>query len=137
VNLEGASQADLAALLAGGHPFDPAALAGRVYHGTSLGLPAWIERLTWKRFAKCFARDSRRGWNQRVVRGRLRRYGWFDVTTRDGTVVLDYGVLRDPLVSLRAGSADLLLGRSLLALGVATVSTPSYFVLERGEVIPS
>jgi hypothetical protein len=31
--------------------------AGWTFHGTSLGLPSWLERLTWKTFAKAFVRD--------------------------------------------------------------------------------
>ncbi len=39
--------------------------------------------------------------------------------------------LRDPLVALEAGSAELLLGWSYLDLGVGHLGTPSYFVLQR------
>jgi hypothetical protein len=56
-------------------------------------------------------------------------------------VVLDYGLahpalhpmarLRDPVVALREGSSDLLLGASYLSLGGRLVATPSYFTLER------
>ena len=147
----------LAAAMAAGHPFDPAALAGWVYRGISLGLPAWIERLTWKKFAKAFDRDAAtggvHGWNVRVEqdgldrawrakrrRGRPVTFGPFVVDARGGRVVLDYGVargplgaLRDPLVALHAGSTEVLLGRSLLDLRVATIPTPSYFLLERGD----
>jgi hypothetical protein len=45
---------ELARLLAAGHPVDPAALAGADYRGTALGLPAFVERLTWKVFRKVF-----------------------------------------------------------------------------------
>lgn len=56
-------------------------------------------------------------------------------------LVIDYGrapanrhgpfrALRDPIVALRQDDVSLLLGRSLLDLGVATVGTPSYFSLE-------
>jgi hypothetical protein len=61
---------DLAATLRGGHPIDPHALDDSQYRGISLGLPAWIERLSWKTFQKTFHRDPRtgelRGWNVRV-----------------------------------------------------------------------
>lgn len=158
-DLLAASRADLAALLAHGHPIDPARLDDTLYRGISLGLPAWIERLTWKQFAKAFHRDPQtgglRGWNVRIAqdgldrpwRPRLRAgqpwtFGHFAVVADGDRLVLDYGAggnrrrellgaLRDPLVALRAGSVDLLLGRSDLAVGAARVATPSYFVLER------
>jgi hypothetical protein len=61
---------DLAAALRHGHPIDPHALDDSQYRGISLGLPAWIERLSWKTFQKTFHRDPRtgqlRGWNVRV-----------------------------------------------------------------------
>jgi hypothetical protein len=148
------SSRELAAAFAAGHRFDPQAIAGWIYRGTSLGLPAWIERLTWTKFAKAFHRDGDRlrGWNLRIEddgldrpwRPRLRRgraitFGHFDIVDRDGAVVLDYAtgrgvlrVLRDPLVALD-DRADTLLGRSLVQLGRATIPTPSYFLLERGE----
>lgn len=60
----------LAAVLAAGHPIDPAALAGAAYRGVSLGLPALVERLSWKTFQKTFLRDPESGelwgWNVRV-----------------------------------------------------------------------
>jgi hypothetical protein len=150
---------DLERAMVGGHPFDPAELDGAVYRGISLGLPAWIERLTWKKFAKGFRRDGGgrlRGWNQRIVqdgldqpwRPKLRRgrpviFGHFEVVTDDrGGVVLDYRgaelalrAVRDPLVALHAGSIDVLLGRSLLDVGVTTLGTPSYFVLQRDAAL--
>ena len=67
-----ASVRDLGRALDAGRAFAPATLAGWTYHGTSLGLPAWIERLTWKTFAKAFVRepDGRvRGWNVRCEQG--------------------------------------------------------------------
>jgi hypothetical protein len=57
--------------LEAGHPIDPSALDDTEYRGTSLGLPAWMERLTWKKFRKTFHRDPStgvlRGWNVRLV----------------------------------------------------------------------
>ncbi|HSN28440.1 MAG TPA: hypothetical protein VLT45_19275 [Kofleriaceae bacterium] len=151
-----ASRAELRALLEGGHPVDPAELADTVYRGISLGLPAWVERLSWKKFAKAFHRDPRtgalRGWNIRIEqdgldqpwrartrRGRTWTFGHFAVVREAEHLVLDYGAgralamraVRDPLVALEAGSARLLLGRSDVALGPARLATPSYFVLER------
>ena len=58
-------------------------------------------------------------------------------------VVIDYGLgergacnpqrrVRDPLVALRPGDVDLLLGVSWIDLGVAQVPTPTFFALRRG-----
>jgi hypothetical protein len=158
-----ASRSELRALLEGGHPVDPAELADTVYRGISLGLPAWVERLSWKKFAKAFHRDPRtgalRGWNirieqdgldqpwrTRIRRGRPWTFGHFAVVHDRDRVVLDYGAgralamraVRDPLVALEAGSARVLLGRSDVALGPARLATPSYFVLEReGPLAPA
>lgn len=149
-----ASSAQLASWLAHGHPVAPEQLAGSEYHGTSLNLPRWLEQLTWKWFIKAFVRDGDRvrGWNVRVDQRapwspRLRRgepitFGHF-AAVRDGDrTMLDYGVgnraldpiamLRDPLVALDPGSADRLLGVSLVQLGSARLPTPAYFLLERG-----
>lgn len=62
---------------------------------------------------------------------------------RDGEhTLLDYGAanhaldpirtLRDPLVALAPGSADRLLGVSLVEVAGSRVPTPAYFLLERG-----
>lgn len=151
-----ASRRELRALLESGHPVDPADLADTVYRGISLGLPAWVERLSWKKFAKAFHRDPRtgalRGWNIRIEQdgldapwrvrtrgGRTWTFGHFAVVREHERLVLDYGAggalamraVRDPLVALEAGSARVLLGRSDVALGPARLPTPSYFVLER------
>lgn len=60
----------LAALLAAGHPIDPHSLDDREYRGISLGLPHFVEALTWKTFKKVFHRDPTtqrlRGWNVRM-----------------------------------------------------------------------
>ncbi len=158
-----ASRGELRALLEGGHPVDPAELADTVYRGISLGLPAWVERLSWKKFAKAFHRDPRtgalRGWNIRIEqdglelpwrartrRGRTWTFGHFAVVREREHLVLDYGAgralamraVRDPLVALEVGSARVLLGRSDVALGPARLPTPSYFVLEReGALAPA
>ncbi|MCA9592593.1 MAG: hypothetical protein KC776_04755 [Myxococcales bacterium] len=66
---------DLLAMLCTGHPIDPHALDDKEYRGTSLGLPAWVERLTWKKFKKVFHRDratgALRGWNVRLEQNEL------------------------------------------------------------------
>ncbi|MBL0218581.1 MAG: hypothetical protein IPQ07_32475 [Myxococcales bacterium] len=154
-----ASGSELRAMLAAGHPIDPSQLDDTTYRGISLGLPAWIERLSWKKFTKAFHRDPRtgclRGWNLRIEqdgldrpwRPRSRRgvpwtFGHFAVVREPGRLMLDYGAggnrkgdplntLRDPLVALHAGSVERLLGWSYLAIGPAKIPTPSYFLLER------
>ena len=150
------SNAELAEVMASAPAFDPTILAGSVYRGISLGLPRWIERLTWKKFAKAFARegDGVRGWNIRVEQDDLDRpwrprrragapvtFGPFAVTTTSAGVVLDYNVpggvmraLRDPLIALD-DDADLLLGRSLIAIGNRRLPTPSFFTLERDRAL--
>jgi len=158
-----ASHAELRALLASGHPIEAARLDDTAYRGISLGLPAWVERLSWKKFTKAFHRDPRdgrlRGWNVRIEQDGLDRpwrarqrggrpwtFGHFAVVTEPDRLLLDYGaggngrldplgLLRDPLVALQAGSVELLLGWSYLAIGPAKIPTPSYFLLERAGPI--
>ncbi len=58
-----------------GHAIAPNALADKEYKGTSLGLPGFIERLTWKKFKKTFHQDPKRGvlrgWNVRLEQNEL------------------------------------------------------------------
>jgi hypothetical protein len=158
-------------LMATGHPIEPEALADYEYRGTSLGLPAAVERLTWKTFQKVFCRvpgtGVLRGWNVRVEQRGLRMpsqprlrhgqphtFGHFAVVPLDRVMplrcgpglLLDYGQggnglfdplrwVRDPLVALTQGSADLLLGWTYLQLGPLRLPTPSYFVLERERAL--
>lgn len=83
--------------------------------------------------------------------GRPRSFGHFSVSTcpagrvaglGEDHVLLDYGVpenprldptraIRDPLVSLRAGTGEVLLGRTYAAVFGSWVGTPSYFALVR------
>ena len=60
----------LRALLAQGHPVDPATLDNSQYRGVSLGIPQWVEKLAWTTFMKTFHRDPKtgalRGWNVRL-----------------------------------------------------------------------
>lgn len=131
----------LAAAFAAGRRFDPRAITGWIYRGTSLGLPAWLERLTWTRFAKAFVPE--RGWNvrceqagewrPRTRRGRPITFGAFAIVDGASGVELQYThmPLRDPLVALD-DRADTLLGRSLVRVGPLELPTPSYFLLERG-----
>ena len=158
-------RAELAALLRAGHPIDPASLGDVRYRGTSLGLPAFVERLTWKTFRKVFhwdhARGELRGWNVRVEQrgiddetvplrrnGRAVSFGHYRVvepaarripTGCDRGLLIDYGIyergpmsrIRDPIVAVNAGSADLLLGWSYVDVGFGTLGTPSFFTLQR------
>jgi hypothetical protein len=66
---------ELAELLRAGHPIDERALDDTEYKGTSLGLPRFIESLTWKKFKKVFHRDPAtgflRGWNVRLEQNGL------------------------------------------------------------------
>jgi hypothetical protein len=68
--LRGATQKELAARLADGHAVSAEAIAGYVYRGTSLGLPRWMEALSWVSFQKVFHRDPDSGrvmgWNVRL-----------------------------------------------------------------------
>lgn len=141
---------ELARLLREGHAIDAAALDDRQYKGTSLGLPAWIEALTWKTFVKTFHRDPEtgalRGWNVRLEQdgvdaptrprttrtGDPKTFGHYTVIDGPGPgLLIKYkgSPLRDPLVALNPGDPSLLLGFSYLALGVR-VNTPSYFTLQ-------
>lgn len=154
------SRADLRAAMASARTaLRPGELAGALWRGTSLGMPAWFERATWLTFAKAFVVDEHdprrvRGWNLRVhqdgvgapVRVRERAgspwsFGHFVVRATATGVELDFGsggergplrTLRDELVAL---GPDLVLGRTDLALGPVRLSTPSYFVLERAAPI--
>lgn len=76
-------------LLLTGHAIDPTALADREYRGVSLGLPHFIEQLTWKKFKKTFVRDAAtgalRGWNVRCEQNGLDA-PWIDQRRRDGSV---------------------------------------------------
>lgn len=140
----------LADQMRAGRPVDREAILGWQYRGTSLGLPAWVERLTWKTFIKVFHRDARgdaRGWNVRchqpdgrpkIARGVPVTFGHFAVVAcpdrydvAPGAALLAYhNLLRDPLVALD-DRCDTLLGCTLLEVAGRLVPTPSYFRLER------
>ena len=111
------SRSELRQLLADGHPVDVNGLTGHVYEGVSLGLPRWIEKLSWKKFQKAFHTDEDsevvRGWNIRTIDDSLeqpwvdqrsgdtpRTFGHFNVVSSDQPdtpeecrqgVLLDYG----------------------------------------------
>lgn len=103
-----------------------------------------------------------RGWNVRMVQNelagpwqpKLRRgdpvtFGHYHVTeasqqdepydcgltidySRSGTSRTAMSRMRDPIVAVNAGSAELLLGWTYVDLGFRRVGTPSFFSLERG-----
>jgi hypothetical protein len=139
------------ALLRDGHPIDAAALAGWAYRGTSLGMPALVDRLTWKTFQKCFHQDDDdrvRGWNVRLVQGgdrsarsepmRDRRgprtFGHFGVVPARGRgvphgfdrgLLLDYSIgggALDPASRLRDPLVALREGDTALLLGWSYVA---------------
>ena len=154
--------------LATGQDIEPSILDDSEYRGISLGLPGLIDRLLWKTFMKVFHRDPEsnllRGWNVRLAQtgpdgaveplhdrnGKRRSFGHYLVSSSHTGIMLDYSfgnaawdpvrLLRDPVVALEPGKADLLFGCSMLELGVGRPRTPSYFLLERigplREVVP-
>ncbi len=150
------SRRDLEGVMESGYDIDPDAIADVEFRGVSLGLPAMVERLTWKTFKKVFCRDEDgglRGWNirieqtgalppfePRIKRGAPETFGHYAVDVTSRGLTLDYGrfakaldplrFLRDPVVAVRAGDATLLLGTTLLALPFGRVATPSFFTLE-------
>ncbi len=68
------SRRELTEVMRGGSAIDPDALVGWAYRGVSLGLPTFVERLSWKTFVKTFVRRSDGsvgGYNVRVVQGPL------------------------------------------------------------------
>ncbi len=141
---------ELARLLRVLPSFDARLLGGATYRGISLGLPALVERMLWRKFAKHFDRSGA-GFNLRIMQndltqpwvpqrqhnGRVRSFGPFRVTAHARGIELDYSIanpfmrrLRDPLVAIDT-RADLLVGCSQVALGRRRLATPSYFVLQR------
>ena len=148
-----ADRAALAAALACGKRVEPNSLAGCDYRGVSLGLPHWFERLTWKRFAKCFRRRGNHvvgfnvrmdqgaltsPWTARTKHGRPVIFAPFVVESGPAGCLLNYRAdnawplrqLRDPVVCVE-GDAELLLGRTLIQAAGLRVPTPSFFVLWR------
>jgi len=141
------------------HPIALDALEDREYHGVSLGQPRMVTWLTWLKFKKVFHRDPStgqlRGWNVRCEQtplqepwedrfrgGQRMTWGHYGVYENDQGVWIDYGLadrgldpqrfVKDPLRAVNAGSADLLIGRSIFDLGGLHVGTPTYFALIRG-----
>jgi hypothetical protein len=118
-HLLGLSNRQLLDLLCTGHPIDPSALDDTEYRGISLGLPRFIEKLTWKTFQKTFHRDpatgALRGWNvrleqrgldaesvpQKLKSGAPKTFGHYQVVPLEGRrlprparagLLIDYGV---------------------------------------------
>ena len=146
-------------LLRSGHEVDLAWLDDAEYRGISLGLPRWMEALSWKTFTKAFLHG--RGWNVRCEqdgldatprakqkRGQPFTFGHYTVSRRTVTLpggekwegaLIDYDVkengwslsrrVKDPLVALDAGDPRRLLGWSYVDV-LGGISTPSYFLLE-------
>ena len=156
-DLRSMSRPELTAVVRAGHAVDADAIADTEYRGISLGLPAFIEELTWKTFKKVFCRNeldrSVRGWNVRIEQTGLeppfrpkRRngapvtFGHFAVEVRSNGLLLDYGagaprfdplgLVRDPVVAVNPGDPSLLVGTTYLALPFGDVPTPSFFSLE-------
>jgi len=129
-----------------GHPIDPSQLDDSEYRGISLGLPRFVERLTWKKFKKVFHRDPSsgvlRGWNVRIEQdgldrpwvpmmrdGEPRTFGHFCVVPSNGhapagceaALLLDYGSAGngrlDPVRPLRDPVVAVHAGRCDLLLG--------------------
>jgi hypothetical protein len=135
---------ELRALLASGHPIPEGALDDREYRGTSLGLPHFVEALTWKTFKKVFHREPSTGrlvgWNMRMKqdglvgyepmrrRGTPVTFGHYEVVDPEGVpegcdrgVLIDYGRGRngrfDPIRRLRDPLVSLHQGSGDLLLG--------------------
>lgn len=166
-DLRGRSTQELHELLVAGEPVDTDALTERVFHGTSLGLPRLVERLTWTTFIKAFHLDPElgelRGWNVRTVqpgwtpqvrRGVERSFGHFLVRPASESpagslapqgLVLDYGAFYapwQPLGRMRDPLVTLPDSDGLL-LGTTLVAlgtrfaTPAYFCLAPGPALQS
>lgn len=120
-------------LLRAGYAIDPARLDDHEYRGISLGLPAFVERMTWKTFQKTFHRDPEtgnlRGWNVRVEQrgldaestpqkgkdGERVTFGHYRVVPIDPDrtprgvktgLLLDYGQGQNPLFDLTSAARD-------------------------------
>jgi hypothetical protein len=130
---------ELAQLLEGGHPVDPAALDDSQYRGLSLAQPRLVTALTWLTFRKTFHRDPQtrrlRGWNVRLEQrgldapsvpqrrnGGPKCFGHYEVVSAEGrrTPIAHRGLLID----YGAGGEGGLLGKTvdpLVALEAGSV----------------
>ncbi len=140
-----------------GHPIDERALDDIEYQGITVGVPRFVEKLTWKTFTKTFHRDPKtgelRGWNVRMEQTgidgpavpKMRKgvpftWGHYRVYPEGRGLMIDYGVpgnpffvsrMRDPLVAVEKDDPSVLLGVSYFDLGLFRLLTPTYFVLVR------
>jgi hypothetical protein len=140
-----------------GHPIDERALDDVEYQGITVGVPRFVEKLTWKTFTKTFHRDPKtgelRGWNVRMEQtgvdgpavpkmkgGVPFTWGHYRVYPEGRGLMIDYGVpgnpffvsrMRDPLVAIEKDDPSVLLGVSYFDLGLFRLLTPTYFVLVR------
>lgn len=106
-SLRTASRKVLREHILGGHPVDPKAIEGFAYRGTSLGLPGFVERLTWKTFQKTFYRDEPTGrlvgWNVRLHQDGLDAPSRPLVEDGNPVCVWPYEVIEPALVPTPAG----------------------------------
>lgn len=69
-DLAGLSGKQLHAIIDAAHPFDEDAVAGNMFLGSDLSMPALGQRILWQTFRKSFVRDEQRGdvrgWNVRM-----------------------------------------------------------------------
>jgi len=91
------SPGDLLTLFKGGYPIDPSQLAGYEFHGTSLGVPHWVERFAWSQFKKVFHFDEQRGmlrgWNLAVVQ---QDEAWTTIQNKQGPKAYGHYLVRAP-----------------------------------------
>lgn len=138
---------ELLKTLCDGFPIDPQKLDDTQYRGISLGLPAFVEALTWKVFRKTFHRDPKtsalRGWNVRLEQlgldgpsvpmrkgTRPITFGHYEVVSARGRrmphrcdhgLLIDYGRGQNPLFDASRFARDPLValeqGKTNLLLG--------------------
>ena len=105
--LRSASRSVLRQHILEGHPVDPKALEGFAYRGTSLGLPRFVERLTWKTFQKTFHREEATGrlvgWNVRLHQDGLDAPSRPIIKDGDPLCVWNYEVIEPDGVPLPRG----------------------------------
>lgn len=139
-------------------------LAGFMWHGTALAMPAPLFRLLGK-FGKAFVADAASGlvsgwnvrmqqtaddrWDPKLLRGREIIYGRYQLVgpradaPYPGALLIDYGLGKnkawDPLRTVRDFVVELepglWLGHMYLQVAGRLVATPSWFALARGEAL--
>lgn len=79
---------ELTQMLIDGYPVPPEALDDTEYKGVSLGLPGFVEKLTWVKFKKTFHRHPStgelRGWNMRIHQSPLEDPKWEPIQLANG-----------------------------------------------------